>query len=102
MKKPHHGDYLNVRYEGALLRLRCDDVTETPNRGLGTANLTFVSDTQFQRGHQAHLINGSEELPVQVERVSIVGRRRTNIVLLHGAFAMAEEPHQPLEPIGQA
>src|SRR5690349_10102884 len=102
MKKPHHGDYLNVRYEGALLRLRCDDVTETPSRGPGTANLTFVSDTQFQRGHQAHLINGAEELPAQVERVSIVGRRRTNIVLLHCAFATTEEARQPLAPISQA
>jgi hypothetical protein len=86
MKKPLHGDYLNVRYEGATLRVRCDDITETPNRGVGAANFTIVSDTQFQRGHEAHLIAGAEELPVQVERVTIVGRRRMNIVLFRGVF----------------
>jgi len=99
MKKPHHGDYLNMRYDGALLRLRCDDITETPNRGVGTANLTIVSNTPFQRGHQAHLINGSEELSVQIERVTVVGRR--NIVLLHGSFANTEDTQNPM-PIAQA
>ena len=86
MKKPLLGDYLNVRYEGSILRVRCDDVTETPTRGEGAANFTIVSDAQFQRGHDAHLLLGADELLVHVDRVSVVGNRRRNIVQLHGTF----------------
>jgi hypothetical protein len=93
MKKPLHGEYLNVRYDSAMLRVRCDDVTETPNRGLGSANFTVVSDVQFQRGHQAHLILGFDELAVDVERVTIVGSRRRNIVQFHGVFELPHSEH---------
>jgi hypothetical protein len=86
MKKPVLGDYLNVRYEGAIHRVRCDDITETPSRGSGAANVTFVCDAQFHRGHDAHLLVGADELLVHVDRVSVVGNRRRNIVQLHGVF----------------
>jgi hypothetical protein len=94
MKKPLLGDYLNVRYAGAMHRVRCDDITETPSRGAGAANFTIISDVQFQRGQDAQLIVGSDELIVHVDRVSVVGNRRRNIVQLHGVFdAPASQPH---------
>ena len=101
MKKPLHGEYLNVRYEGAMLRVRCDDVTETPNRGPGSVNFTIISDTQFQRGHPDQLILGADELPIDIERVTVVGNRRRNIVLFRGIFEAPQSQHAAI-PVGQA
>lgn len=86
MKKPLLGDYLNLRYAGSIHRVRCDDITETPSRGAGSANFTITSDLQFHRGDDAHLVLGPDEIPVQIDRVSVVGNRRRNIVQLHGTF----------------
>jgi hypothetical protein len=86
MKKPLHGDYLTIRYEGETLRVRCDDITETPQRGPGVANFTIVSSLPFKRGDEAHLLVGETELPLHIERVTTVGARRMNIVLFRGVF----------------
>jgi hypothetical protein len=96
MKKPLRGDQLTIRYEGALLRARCDEVADAPKRGAGAVSFTIVSQTGFVRGREAHLIQGASELPVQVERVSVVGHRRINIVMLGGVFDTA------LAPVGAA
>jgi hypothetical protein len=101
MKKPLHGEYLNVRYEGAMLRLRCDDVTETPNRGPGCVSFTVISDSQFQRGHPAYLILGADEISIDIERVTVVGNRRRNIVLFRGVFE-APQPQHDAVSVGQA
>lgn len=98
MKQPLRGDQLTLRYDGALLNARCDEIAETPARGPGAASFTIVSQTTFIRGREAQLIKGGVELAVQVERVTLVGHRRMNIVLLRGTFdtptpivAIAEE-----------
>ena len=89
MKKPHRGDQLTIRYDGVLLKARCDEVADTPARGSGAASFTIVSQTGFVRGKEAHLISGQQELPVHVERVMAVGHRHVNIVLLGGVFETA-------------
>ena len=89
MRKPHHGDQLTIRYDGAVLRARCDDITEHPNRGPGAANFTIVSPARFERGHEAHLLQGPDELAIQVLRVTPVGHHRAtkmNVVLFGAAF----------------
>lgn len=89
MRKPHHGDQLTIRYDGAVLRARCDDITEMPSRGPGQANFSIVSPTQFERGHAAQLLQGPDELAIQVLRVTPVGHHRTtkmNVVLFSAEF----------------
>jgi hypothetical protein len=88
MKKPLRGDQLTIRYEGAVLRARCDEIIDSPTHGPGAATFTIVSQSPFVRGHQAHLIHGADELSLQVERVSVVGHRHINIILLGGIFEM--------------
>jgi len=99
MKKPLHGEYLTIRYENATLRVRCDDITETPSRGAGAANFTIVSNTPFKRGEEAHLLAGASELPVQIERVTCVGNRKLNIVLFRGIFETGPLTEAPLSPV---
>lgn len=89
MKKPVQGDQLTIRYDGAIVRARCDDVTETVNGGPGAASFTIVSPTRFERGKQAHLLQGPNEMPVQVVRVTTVGHHRVskiNVILFSGVF----------------
>ena len=86
MKKPLRGDQLTIRYEGALLRARCDEISDTPTRGPGAASFTIVSQTPFVRGREAQLVQGASEMPLNVERVSVVGHRHINIILLGGIF----------------
>lgn len=95
MKKPLRGDQLTIRYEGALLRARCDEISDAPARGPGAASLTIVSQTSFVRGHAAQLIQGASESPLLVERVSVVGHRRMNIILLGGVFDSAPLKEEP-------
>lgn len=96
MKKPLRGDQLTIRYEGALLKARCDEITDSPARGPGAASFTIVSQTSFVRGREAHLLQGASEVQVRVERVTVVGHRHINIVLLGGNFdtpgVIAEAP----------
>jgi hypothetical protein len=89
MKKPSHGEELTIRYQGATLRARCSEVLETPNRGFGSANFTIVSASRFVRGGEAALVRGADELPLQIERVTVVGHRNANIVSFHGTFDFA-------------
>jgi hypothetical protein len=86
MKKPIHGDELTIRYSGAMVRARCDEIVETPTRGAGAARFTIVSQTRFERGHEAHLLEGAKELSIQVERVTMMGHRKANIVSFFGIF----------------
>jgi hypothetical protein len=86
MKKPFRGDQLTIRYEGAVLKARCDEIADSPARGPGGASFTIVSQSPFVRGRGAQLIRGTDELAIQVERVSVVGHRRLNIVLFGGLF----------------
>ena len=89
MKKPLHGDQLTIRYDGALVRARCDDVTEVPKRGAGAAQFSIASTSRFERGHAAQLIQGPNELPLEVVRVTAVGHSRGNrihVVLFSGIF----------------
>jgi hypothetical protein len=95
MKKPSRGDQLTIRYEGALLRARCDEIADAPKRGDGAASLTIVSQVGFVRGKAAQLISGEQELSLLVERVSTVGHRHINIVSLGGTFDLPR-------PMGQA
>jgi hypothetical protein len=92
MKKPIYGDELNIRYLGAMVRARCDEVTEMPSRGAGSARFTIVSQTPFEKGKEAHLIEGRSEIPIQVERVTMMGHRKINIVSFHGIFEGAVSP----------
>ena len=89
MKKPHRGDQLTIRYQGALLNARCDEVADSPKGGPGAAAFSIVSQTGFVRGSEAHLIRGGDELALRVERVSVVGHRRINIISLGGIFETA-------------
>ena len=78
MKKPHHGDQLTIRYHGTTLRATCDGVTEVPSQGAGAASFSIVSQTPFERGQEAQLIQGPDELPIQVQRVTSVGHHRVH------------------------
>jgi hypothetical protein len=105
MRKPLHGDQLTIRYEGALVRARCDDVTEAPNRGVGAAQFTIVSPARFERGHPAQLIQGANELPVEVLRVTAIGHHRVskiNVVLFSGIFDSAIKADAPSAEIKAA
>jgi len=98
MKKPHHGDLLTIRYQGAILRATCDGVTEVSARAPGAANFSIVSQTVFERGREAHLLQGQNELPIQVLRVTTVGHQRvnrTNVVLFSAIFEQPVPVNQP-------
>ena len=102
MRKPLHGDQLTIRYDGALVRARCDDVTENPKHGIGAADFTIVSQTHFQRGKEATLLEGASEVAIQILRVTPVGHHRNtkvNVVLFSGLFDSSAEARK-LSPEG--
>jgi hypothetical protein len=86
MKKPTHGEELTIRYNGTLFKARCGDVTELSSRGPGAAKFNIVSKLVFQNGGDAVLVEGPSELPVKVERVTMMGHKHVNIVSLSGVF----------------
>jgi hypothetical protein len=86
MKKPIHGEELTIRYKGAVLKTLCGEVTDLPVRGAGAAKFNIVCKTAFQRGGDATLVEGGFELPIKVERVTVMGHNRLNIVSLSGEF----------------
>jgi hypothetical protein len=99
MRKPLHGDQLTIRYDGAIVRARCDDITENPIRGVGAANFTIVSGARFERGHEAMLLEGPNETAIQVVRVTAVGHHRANkvnIVLFSAIFDSASKADSAL------
>ena len=69
-----------------MLKARCSEVLETPGRGFGSANFTIVSGERFERGGEAALIKGRDELAIQIDRVTVMGHRKASIVLFHGMF----------------
>jgi hypothetical protein len=89
MKMPMHGEELTIRYNGAVLKARCGEVTELSSRAPGTAKFNIVSKTIFQSGGDATLMQGPSELPVKVERVTMMGHKQVNIVSLSGVFDAA-------------
>lgn len=86
MKKPIHGDELTIRYDGQMVRAKCNDVTELPARAPGLARFTIVSKTRFQRGAGAALMDPDGELEVNVERVTAMPHKGINIVSFVGLF----------------
>ena len=86
MKKPIHGDDLIIRHQGVMLRATCNEVTETPNRGAGSAKFTIVSKARFEKGQEAHLLAGGGEIAIQVAHVTPMGHRNISIVSFHGVF----------------
>lgn len=86
MRKPIHGDELTIRYEGAIIRAICNEVTETPDRGAGLAKITILSKTRFEKGREAHLVKGEKEVSLRVDRVTAMGHRNVHVVSFHGAF----------------
>lgn len=89
MKKPIHGDELTIRYDGQMVRAKCNDVTELPARALGVARFTIVSKTPFRRGTGAALMDHGSELEVNVERVTSMPHKGINIVSFVGLFDTA-------------
>jgi hypothetical protein len=86
MKKPIHGEELTIRYNGAILKARCGEVTDLFAREPGCAKFNIVSKIPFQRGSDAILMEGHTELTVKVERVTTMGHKPVNIVSLSGIF----------------
>ena len=86
MKKPIHGDELTIRYQGATVTARCNDVTELPKNGPGAAKLTIHSKVLFHNGGQATLTDGATEMPLRVERVTSLPHERTNLISFYGLF----------------
>lgn len=102
MRKPLHGDQLTIRYDGAIVRARCDDVSEPPNAGPGAANFTIVSQSRFERGREAFLLQGPTEQSIHIVRVTPVGHHRANkinVVLFSGIFDLpAKTEPRPTAP----
>jgi hypothetical protein len=86
MKKPVYGDELTIRYQGAMLKATCNEVTEMPRRGPGAAKITIVSKTIFHNGGEAFLLSAGEEASMRVERVTTMPHKRINIVSFFGLF----------------
>jgi hypothetical protein len=84
MKKPIHGEELTIRYNGAIVKARCGEVTDLIEPGCAKFNI--VSKIPFQRGSDATLMEGPTEMTVKVERVTTMGHKPINIVSLSGIF----------------
>lgn len=86
MKKPIHGDELTLRYQGALVKATCNEVTELPDRGAGAAKFTIISRTLFLKDGEAFLLGRGNEMSVKVERVTNLPQKHIYIVSLFGLF----------------
>jgi len=91
MKKPIHGDELTIRYQGAVVKAMCNEVMELPARGIGAAKFTIVSKSIFQNGSEAMLLEGTNEMALKVERVTLMPHKRINIVSFFGVFDGVEK-----------
>jgi hypothetical protein len=89
MKKPIYGDQLSILYKGAVVTAMCNEITETPKGGPGAARFTILSKTLFKNGTEAHLIDGTKEMPITVERVTEMRHKNVNIISFRGIFDTA-------------
>lgn len=90
MKRPNEGDELTIRYQGATFSEKCGPVTEIEKRAPGATRFTIMSKGTFHSGGEAALVDGANELPLRVERVTSMPEKRANLVSLYGVFEMEE------------
>lgn len=90
MKRPIQGDEITIKYQGATFTEKCGEVMEIPKRAPGATRFTILTKGTFHNGGEAALVDGSDELPLRVERVTSMPEKRANLVSLYGVFEMEE------------